>query len=104
MEFVAAVTLRAKRRLNLTQLFSIAEFAATCGSPGRIFLDATFTVDARNMPDAAARAIGRITERVAGDVIAISVLTILEADRRLEAERKPGRPWPAKSDEARVDA
>lgn len=87
MEYAVDVALRTERPLTEDELFAVAEFAATAGNPGGTRLDATVIVDAESLLDAAQRAIARVTERVAGVVIAVNAMTSDENDRRINAPR-----------------
>ncbi len=159
-EFAVDVVLRTERPLTQNQLFAVAEVAAAAGNPGSTRLEATVVLDADTMADAMTQALQRVRALVAGEPVAVHVMTGEENDRRINArpdklvgifeiaqilsvskqrvfqlleradfpaphaklacgkiwrkadlstfqetwQRKPGRPWPTKSDEARAEA
>lgn len=84
MKHTVDITLHSKRRLTEKALFAVAEIGGVAvGAPGSRRLETTLTVTADDVHEAAARAIDAITERVAGDVLAVEVMTTAEHDRRL---------------------
>ena len=89
-EWTVTVDWRATEPLTEDHLFDVAELGgAATGRPGDHDISATMTVDAGDIPAAAAAAIERMGERVAGEPAGVEVLTTDEADRRLEAPAFP---------------
>lgn len=84
MKYTVNITLHTKRALTEKALIDLAEIGGVAeGRPGERRVETTLTVEAPNVRQAADRAIERVTERVAGTVVAFFVMTIEEADRRL---------------------
>ncbi len=86
MYFSVELALRADRRLTIDSLMGVAAVSGfACGNPGGWRVETTLTIWAKDAPTAASRAIERARRRVRGQVIAVHVMTIREADRRLRA-------------------
>lgn len=86
MEYTVELSMLARRPLTEEALFAAAEVGGVAaGTVGARELETTLTVTAADLPAAAERAIARITELVAGEIIAVEAMTIAEADRRLAA-------------------
>ncbi len=83
MKYTVEVTLRANRPLTEDALFSIAEMGGVAvGRPGSRHLETVMTVDGGRLEEAARIASERVTERVAGKIVALEAMTTQEADRR----------------------
>ncbi|HEY0684780.1 MAG TPA: hypothetical protein VGD45_20755 [Steroidobacter sp.] len=75
--------MQTKRPLTEDALFDVAEIGGVAvGQVGGRHVEITFTVQAPDPAEASARAIRTATERLAGTVVAIEVMTTAEADRR----------------------
>lgn len=84
MEYTVEIAIATKKPLTAEQLESVAEVGgAAAGDVGGMRVETVLTVRAKDHPGAAAKAIETITARVAGDVIAVEVMTTDEQDRRL---------------------
>lgn len=89
MEYTIEIAIQTKRPLTVTALERISEIGGVAtGNPGERRLETTMTVTAPDIPRAVAIAIERVTERVAGMVIAVEAMTTEEADQRMEARRE----------------
>lgn len=83
-EWSVSVSWRARKRLSEDQLFDVAAIGGgASGLPGGHDVSATLTVDAEDMPAAAAAALEQVLEVVPGAPVAVEVTTPDEADRRL---------------------
>jgi len=86
MDYTVELALHTRRRLTEDDLAAVAEIGgAASGNQGDTRLETTLTIKAADLPAAAALAIARITDLVAGTVIAVNAMTTEEADRRLDA-------------------
>lgn len=89
MQYTVELTIRARHPLTEEALLSVAEIGGVAvGWPGKRHLETTLTVEAPDVCQAAARDIRRITERVAGDIVAVTVMTTKEADRRTDERQE----------------
>lgn len=81
---MVSIDLEAREPVDEDDLDRIAELGgAAAGRPGERRFGATMTVVADNIPEATAVGAGRLHEILAGEVVAVEVLTADEADRRL---------------------
>lgn len=87
MQYTVEVTLRARAPLTEEDLFSIAEMGGVAvGRPGERHLETAMTIQAARPEEAARIASQRVTERIAGTVVALEAMTVEEADRRNETQ------------------
>lgn len=83
-EYTVDIAIHTARPLTEDALFDVAAIGGvSVGTPGDRRLETTLTVDAVDMPAAAAAAIARVTGLVPGDPISVEVMTTAEQDRRL---------------------
>lgn len=84
MEFTAEITLHTKRPLTEDALLDFAQIGGVAvGHVGGREVELTFTVNAPNVSTAFERAIATASSRN-GTIVAVSVMTTAEADRRAE--------------------
>lgn len=84
MLWTVNLTITTNDPLTIEQLEAVAELTgAADGTPGDRTLGTTITVDAPDMPAAAATALEWVRDLAPGDPVALEVLTVDEADRRL---------------------
>lgn len=84
MKYTADLIIETKAPLTEETLEAVAEIGGSAGgSVGERRLDTGLTVSAKNMPEAAARAIEIITAVAPGKILAVEVMTPEEEDRRL---------------------
>lgn len=83
-EWIAAVDWLAREPLTEDQLFEVAAIGgAAAGEPGGHEIDTILTVEADDIPAAAARALDTLLEVVPGTAVSVEVMTTAEQDRRL---------------------
>ena len=85
MDYVVEVTINARRPLTDAALLAVAEVGGfASGRVGEKRLETTLTVKAATPADAAETGADIVTGLVAGTVIAVTAMTVDEADRRDE--------------------
>lgn len=85
MDHTTEITIHTEEPLTENQLTDVAEVGgAASGEAGGRSLSTTLTVTAGSIPAAAQIAIDIIMALAPGEVIAIEVMTTVEADRRLD--------------------
>lgn len=90
MEYTVSIAVDAQRPLTMKRLEAIAAIGGhAAGKVGKKRVETTLTIEAKDMPDAAALAATQVQDLVAGDVASVEVMTLEEHDRRLaEKPRK----------------
>ncbi len=84
MQYTVDIAIRTAQPLTEDTMSDVAAIGgAAQGFPGARRLETTLTVEAADIPTAAAAAIQRITLLAPGEPICVEVMTTAEQDRRL---------------------